>query len=213
MATATTSPAKKGTAQTEAIIGSAAAKLSAGVASLQQAASVIGELAANSQNLSIEVAAKEDKIRELDVEFGEKKRSKEVELKLQVQADVAAVVQKYATDNGYELLASTELARRQETYDKLNDNYQTDLQKGIGAATSAMKTAHAGEIALKEAEFRAKEAQNTATIQSVSQQLQAARDENERLYKQIEAEREASVKRAQASAVGAVNIGTPNGGR
>lgn len=211
--TISSSAQKKGNATTEVIIGSAAAKLTAGVAQLNAAAEVIKGLATQSSNLAIEITSREDRVAQLDIEFKEKKRSKEVELALEVQADRVKVVDAYVKEHGKVLLSQDEVDRQNDELSTLKSNFSEEVSKGINAATANMKRQHESELALKDAQFRAQEAENKSRITSLEQQLESAREETKRAWTALDEERKAGVQRAQAQGQATVNVGTPSNGR
>ena len=85
MASKTT--AKKASQSTEIVLGQAAQQIAKGVSELKSASETIAQLVQASEDLSLQVANKEAQIAELDVQYGEKARQKEVELELNFKAN------------------------------------------------------------------------------------------------------------------------------
>lgn len=202
------STTKSGTAKTETIIGTAATKLNVALKSVIEATAKMAQLTEVSDTLTSQIADKEGKLAALDVQFAEKQRAFEVQLKLDMQDNTASVVTTYLASTG-------KVAVDKGTYDELQaemklllaDN-KSEIDKAVAVATNSMKSRHESDMALKEAQFKMQEASNTAKIQSLQEQIVALTKDRDMWKASLDAEREAGIKRAQAGAIGSVNVGT-----
>jgi hypothetical protein len=82
-----------------------------------------------------------------------------------------------------------------------------NIQKAVNAATGAMQKEHNNATALAKMEFEKKEAENTAKITQLTEQVKFLQEQVGYWKKALEDEREAGVKRAQASSIGTLNVG------
>ena len=71
MAVTTKTTVKKGNASTEVVLGQAAQQITKAVSELATATATIGKLAAQAEELTLQVSNKEDEIAALDVKFTE----------------------------------------------------------------------------------------------------------------------------------------------
>lgn len=202
--------AKKVNATTEAILGAAAAKFTQSAANLKSLINSAGEvletLGDKESELSISIVAKTDALALLDVEYAEKRRTQGVTLKLEEQADIAAVAKKYADANGKTIIDTDVLNAQQGEFEDLKVNFKDKVRAEAQAAIVAATSSHRQELALQEANFKATQATTQASITSLQGQLDATVKENARLYVQIDEERKASIERAKAQGSSVVNV-------
>lgn len=207
MATETkASPKKKGTSKTEAIIGSGASALNTAVNALAKAVVELQKLPEESDRLTLLIADKEAKLEELVVQFDEKKRSLLVDLDLSMKENTKALVEGHLQALGFIAVEQSAYSNLHTELQLLKDQKDREVAKEVAIATNAMKAKHDADLRVLHAEFGQKEATNTATIQSLSQQLALVKQQNDELFKQLNAERQAGTDRAKANAVGAINV-------
>jgi hypothetical protein len=200
---------KKGSLATDAILGQGAASLTKAVSEMRTAASAIEKLAADSEQLTLEVASKQEQIDQLAVEYAEKLRQADLDLDLKVKANEDRV----AT----EILAKTQkVAVKQADYTALQNELNTvkaDQERTIkaaeGKAEGIAKSKYEGEAKLAAATFAAEAASDKAKITSLTEKVSFLESQISKWEGALTAERTASVERAKASAIGSVNLTAP----
>lgn len=207
MAEGTKAPAKKGNKTTEIIIGAGAAKLVTAVAALNTVVEVIGKLPQQAQENVILITDLEDKIGGLKQDLANQIAQNKIEVAQAYEADKRSFVNKWLAENNMTCLETSELNEMkndlEEATTKMNDN----IQKAVGAATGSLKKEHENELKMKTLEFEKKEADNLATIKQNGETIKFLNEQVGFWKKALEDEREAGVKRAQASSIGTLNVG------
>lgn len=190
---------QKKSVSTEPVIGQAAVELKKSAVAAQNAVALIDGLEERAEGLQITISSKEDRIKELDITYTEMKRQKDVELALDIKANKDKAVADVLTANGMVAVSQASLDKMKKDFSDLQDNFETKVDDTVKKVSGAMAGNYENKAKLMDAEFKAKEAQNIASIESLTRQVTAMQAENTRLYKAIEDEREASIKRAQAA--------------
>jgi len=203
----TKTPKAKGNKTTEAIIGSAALKLGSAVKSLTDAFKAAEGLEQLVEEGTLKVTNLESNIAELQNKLKQDKANASFELELAYKTDEKAFADKYLVDNGLKAVAESEwnnlnsqLKNVQETFDK---RVSEETHKAIGAITKD----HKNEMTIKEMEYRNKEAENLAAINQLKDKVAFLEDQVESWKAALDAERQAGVERAKASAIGTLNVG------
>lgn len=191
----------KGTQKTEAIIGTAATKLSAAVKGIQEAAQTATKLEEQLTAYNLQVSDLEGKIAGLETEYSNKKQQHEIELGLQFKAAQKQFAQSFLNENGMIAVIVEEDNKVKEELAALKQNYKQDVQAQVAAATNSIQKEVDNKIKLLESEYKAKEAGNIAEIANLKSQLAFANSMAEKWEAQLKDEREASVKRSANSAV------------
>ena len=206
MASKTT--AKKASQSTEIVLGQAAQQIAKGVSELKSASETIAQLVQASEDLSLQVANKEAQIAELDVQYGEKARQKEVELELNFKANSERVVNEFLTANGKTSITKTDLANLQKELETTKANAEAETKKAVAAATATLKAQYESDIKLMQSENKAVAAENASKIGTLAEKNKFLEEQVTKLYTQLDAERAAGIERAKASAVGQITVGT-----
>ena len=204
MASKTT--AKKASQSTEIVLGQAAQQIAKGVSELKSASETIAQLVQASEDLSLQVANKEAQIAELDVQYGEKARQKEVELELNFKANSERVVNEFLTANGKTSITKSDLANLQKELADTKANADAETKKAVAAATATLKSQYESEIKLMQSENKAVAAENASKIGTLTEKNQFLEAQVTKLYQQLDAERAASIERAKAGSVGSINV-------
>jgi len=204
MASKTT--AKKASQSTEIVLGQAAQQIAKGVSELKSASETIAQLVQASEDLSLQVANKEAQIAELDVQYGEKARQKEVELELNFKANSERVVNEFLTANGKTSITKTDLANLQKELETTKANAEAETKKAVAAATATLKSQYESDIKLMQSENKAVAAENASKIGTLTEKNQFLEAQVTKLYQQLDAERAASIERAKAGSVGSINV-------
>ena len=192
---------KKGTQKTELIIGTAATKLAAAVANIKGAVETATQLEQQLTDYNLKVSDLEGKIAGLEQEYANKKQQAEIDLGLQFKAAKQNFAKSFLTENGMIAVVVEEDNKVKEELASLKKSFEDEVTKRVSAATNSIQSSVNNKIALLESEYKAKEAGNLAKIENLTAQLEFANQMAAKWEKQLNDEREASVKRASASAV------------
>jgi len=200
---------KKKTVSSEAIVGSAAITLNRAVTAAQEAITKLATLSSEAEDKQFAIAELEAKTAELTVQFNEKKRAGQVEVDLEIKAYKLDAAKTIATANGFVLVDA-------EVNNKLRDDYNklvTDFDKKVATDTNIklgfIQKDYDNRIALAEANAKAAAAQLNSDLVTARGQIKFLEEQIVMWKGQLEAERNAGVSRAQAGAVGTINLSAP----
>jgi chromosome segregation ATPase len=206
-----TTKAKKTSLTSEATIGQAGNFLKKALGDLTTTVQTLQGLEEKSEELGLQIANKEAQIEELNVKFAEKERQMQLDLDLKMKGNAEKVVLEYLTTNQKTAVPNTDLGAMKKQLETLEKNYQNDVTKAAESARTEAARNYENQINLKTAEFKASEAQNTAEIKNLQNHVNFLEDQVENWKGQLVAERDASIARAKASQVGAINVSSPGG--
>jgi hypothetical protein len=209
MATPKSTPARKASANTEVVLGQAAAQIAKAVNELKAATATVSTLSDQSEQLTMLVANKEEAISALEVEYAEKRRQADVELDLSFRANQERVVTQWLTTNGYTSIATSELTTLRSDLDTARTNTESTVKKEVATIVATLKTQYENEIKLIHSENKAVAAENAAKIGTLATQNKFLEEQVTKLYLQLDAERAAGIERAKAGSVGSINV-TPS---
>lgn len=201
---------KKGTTSTELVLGQAAQQITKAVSELALATSTIGKLAAQAEELTLQVANKEEAIAALDVQFSEKERQLNVDLDLSFKSNTDRVVTEFLRSTGKEAIMSTELSTLRNELAETKTNADSQTKKEVASAVAAIKSQYENDIKLIHSENKAIFAENASKIGVLAEKNKFLEDQVTKLYLQLDAERNAGIERAKAGSVGSINIGDGN---
>jgi hypothetical protein len=207
---ATKPTVKKASTSTEIVLGQAAQQIAKGVSELKSASETISQLVKASEDLSLQVANKETQIADLDVQFAEKARQKEVELDLNFKASQDRVVTNYLTENGKVAISKTDLANLQKELADTKANAEAVTKKEVAIVSASLKSQYENEIKLIQSENNTKSVENASKIGTLTEQKNFLETQVAKLYQQLDAERAAGIERAKAGSVGSINVGSDN---
>lgn len=197
---------KKGNSQTELIIGSAVNEFKKVIANVENATKKVGELAAEAEKQQGIIAQREDQIKELDVQFAEAKRQKEVQMSVELKENEKKTVDEILARQGLVAISKTEHEKLTTDAAKIKAEVEAESKKELAIVTNSMKSKHENEMALAKAEFEKTQATTAADLANSAKQI-AFLNEQVGMWKgALDAERTASVERAKASAIGTVSI-------
>ena len=209
MATPKSTPARKASANTEVVLGQAAAQIAKAVNELKAATATVSTLSDQSEQLTMLVANKEEAISALEIEYAEKRRQADVELDLSFRANQERVVSQWLTSNGYTSIATSELTTLRSDLETARTNTEATVKKEVASVVSTLKTQYDNEIKLIHSENKAIAAENAAKIGTLATQNKFLEEQVTKLYLQLDAERAAGIERAKAGSVGSINV-TPS---
>jgi len=200
-------PVKKGTIGTEVIIGQSAVALKKVVGDITAAVGLItDDLVEKAENLSAQIADKEAKIVDLDVEFAEKRRQAEVSLDIALQSNADAKVTSILTSQGKIAVSRVDFDSLNNTLSSLKDKFDSEVRKAEQTAFGIAKKELEQSLKNKDLEFAAKKAQNEAELSQKDAQIKFLNEQVTMWKSALDSERTAGVERAKASSIGAVNI-------
>lgn len=206
MATPKSTPAKKASANTEVVLGQAAAQIAKAVNELKAATATVSTLSEQSEQLTLLVANKEEAISALEVEYAEKRRQADVELDLSFKANQERVVNTWLTSNGYTSIPTSELTSLRSELETARTNTNDTVKKEVATVAATLKTQYENEIKLIHSENKAIAAENAAKIGTLATQNKFLEEQVTKLYLQLDAERAAGIERAKAGSVGSINV-------
>ena len=211
MATKTTpsaTPARKGSASTEVVLGQAAQKISKAVAELNSAADTVNKLVSKSEELTLQVANKETQIAELHVQFEEKARQAEVEFELTMKANAEKLVTDYLREGGKVAVSTSDLEALKQELTAVKNGAEAETNKAVAIVANTLKSQYESEVKLLQSENRAVAVENTSKIAVLEDKNKFLDQQVTKLYAQLDAERAAGTERARAGSVGAINFGS-----
>jgi chromosome segregation ATPase len=200
---------------TEVVLGRAAQSLSKAVAEAKVTFEQLNTLESKAEELTLKVANKEEELANIEVQIAEKERQAKVELEVRLKENAIRTASEVLAGQGKVAINSTELNDLRDELTQLKSDFATQVRAEIGKAEGIAKSRYESELKLKDAEFKAKEASNTAEIESLKKEVTSLKEQSAKWEQALSAERQASIERAKASAIGTIQVGsdTANGRR
>lgn len=192
--------AKPGTpaAKTEATIGAAAKALAKAAKDAEKVIAQVNETAALAEQLTEDIATKQAQLEVLTDQYVEKERQAKIDLGLVIQEKKGEAVDTFLKAIGREAVDTAEYAKLKADKTKLETEFNKAVEeetKGIRASESAKYTS---QLSLNTAETKATNAVMAAELNAAKDKITFYAGEVEALRKQLNDEREARVKEAQA---------------
>lgn len=203
------SSAKKATANTEIVLGAAAQQITKAVNELNNACKTISQLTTQSEELTLLVANKEEAITNLETQFSEKERQLKVDLDLSFKSNTERVVTNYLNSVGQTAISTSELNALRTELETVMASTEETVRTEVASAVSRIKTQYEAEIKLLHSDNKAVAAENSAKIGTLTSQNTFLQEQVDKLYEQLNAERQAGIQRAQSSSVGTINLSAP----
>lgn len=197
----------------EASYAAATRKLASTVNEIQVVVNNLNNLSATSEDLSDAIASKEERIKSLDGEYAEKRRSHNVEFELKVKEDGLKVAENILASQSLVAVPKHELEGLRKDFTDLQTGFDDKVKAEVGKATGIVKSHFESTQKLLEAQFQTKEAENIASIKSLNVQVIDLKNQVEMWKAQLNDERKASVDRAKAGQIGTLNVGSQGPGR
>lgn len=203
--------AAKKSDNTDAVISSAAAALVKATANLQEAFKSLDGLNETAETLTRDIAAKKAEVAGLDEQYQIKARQAEVDFNLKLQETKDKTVTEYLKSVGKEAVESAAYKALQTDLAKSISERDAEIKKAVAIENSRLTRDFTSEKALLQSQFETSTVKQVAQIESLQKENASLTAQVTQLFKQIDAERAAGIERAKASAIGSVNVGTPNG--
>ena len=83
---------------------------------------------------------------------------------------------------------------------------EKEVSAAVAVVTNKLKSEHEATIKLIEAEHKSTTIENSSKISTLEEKNGFLQSQVDKLYEQLNAERDASIERAKAGAVGAINV-------
>src|ERR1700748_2372068 len=186
---------KKTSHTTEVVLGAASSSLRKGITELKEAAEHLESLHLKSDDLQLQVVAKEGQIEELSIAFAEKLRAHEVEFGLKVKENSLKVVEDTLSLHHLVAVPKQELELLKQEVQEWGVKFEDKVNEKVKASSGAIAGTFDQKTKLLEAEYKAKEAQNLASIESLKSQVTSLEGQIAVWKTQLDAERDASVQR------------------
>lgn len=194
---------------TEIVLGSAAQTIKKAILELNSAVESVKTLDAKGEELTLLVSNKEGAIAELEVTFQEKERQMSLDLDLKMKGSAERTVNEYLSTNGKIAISVQDYNGLKNELAELKANFEKNLNAEIGKAKGMADSRAEQATKLLQAEFNAKEAGNTAQIKSLTEKVTFLEAQGAKWEAALAEERKAGVQRAQAGAIGSVNVTAP----
>jgi hypothetical protein len=202
--------AKTKSDNTDVVISFAAAALVKATASIQEAFKSIDGLNETAEALTRDIAAKKAEVASLTEQYQTKYRQAEVDFNLKLAEKKDATVAEYLKSVGKEAVESAAYRALQTDLAKSISERDTEVKRAVAIENSRLTRDFASEKALLESQFQTSTVKQVAQIEALQKENTSLTAQVAQLFKQIDAERAAGIERAKASAIGSVNVGTPN---
>lgn len=201
---------KKGTKESELVIGSAANAIKKSLDDLKKAVDTVSELGTQAENYQALIVQREERIKEIDQEYSEKRRAANVAFDLDMKADQEKAIEEVLSKGSKVAIDDSELTDLRTKAQKNEEEMKREISSAVHAATGSMKKDHDNAMALRAAEVKAEQAENAAKINALTAQVSYLEKENKSWQDALAAERTASVERSKANAIGSINVGGPS---
>lgn len=199
---------KKGTAATEVVIGSAAGKLGKAINSIKEVAAEVNGLAAIAEEQQGIIAQREERIKDLDVEYAEARRQKSVELELTIREDEKTAVETILSKQNKVAVPADEYAMLKSDMEKVKAEAENETSSAVAIERNSLTREHNNAVALLKAGFEKDQATTQAQLSNAQSQITFLTEQVALWKSAVDAERAAGVERAKASSIGTVSIGT-----
>lgn len=199
----------KGTKVTESIIGAASNKMVSATKALNDAVAQAVKLSSTMDENALKIADQEEKLTNLQTEYSNKRAQGKIDLDLAFKADQKTFVDKYLSENGLCSVPTDEYSELKLVNGEWETKFEEKVREETSRAYANAKRDSENEKKLLDAQYQAKEAQNLAEIKNLQSQLSFASQQAKQWETQLNAERQASVERAKAGAVGNINVTSP----
>lgn len=200
-----TSP--KGSLTSEVVIGRAGSKLKSAVEGLRAAVGEINSLSERAEELQAVIGKREEQIANLDTEYSEKKRAADANLEIEVKKAKRVVVDTFMDNQGLIAVDAEEYQSKLSRLAEIEKNFKADLDKEVAKEKAILTARFEADKKLAEATHSANVAAVNAELNQKNAQIEFLNEQVKGWKDALDSERNASVERAKASAIGSVNIG------
>lgn len=203
----TTTTTRKASASTEIVLGQAAQKIAKAVLELNSATETVNKLVSQAEEMTLQVANKENQIAELVIEYQEKSRQAEVEFNLAIKSNQNDVVNSVLRANGQEAVSSDELRKLSLELQATKENAEAETKKQVQIVSASLKSGFENDLRFIQSENKAVAAENSSKIGVLVEKNNFLEEQVTKLYHQLDAERAAGIERAKAASIGSISVG------
>lgn len=206
-------PAKKavGNKNTEILLGKAAVGIATSYKGLQTFMNEFANLENRIPECTLEISNLEDQIGGLKNELENSKNQNKLELELQFKADRASFANVYLAENNLVSISKAELDKLRTDLMKATTEQDKAVNAAVGAVTAKLTAEAKAATTIAEMQHKTNEATNLAKIAQMEDKIIFLTEQVEMWKGALDSEREAGVKRAQASSIQNLNVGNGNG--
>lgn len=144
------------------------------------------------------IATKEAELSALEQTFAEAKRQRQVDFELDLRADQLSKIAEVLSNQGRVAISTTELNELRTQLNTLTGNFNDKLASEVAAVKQAAEASKAAAIRQKELELAATNAEIKAQVTSLNERNALLQKQIDDYKVQIQQDREARVKEAQA---------------
>jgi hypothetical protein len=202
--------AKTKSDNTDAVISSAAAALVKATANIQEAFKSLDGLNETAETLTREIATKKAEIESLTEAYQTKARQAEVDFNLRLQEKKSETINTYLKSIGQEAVESAAYKALQNELAAVKQERDAEIKKAVSIEQNRLLREYTAEKSLLISQNETATAKQLAQIESLTERNGALNNEIAKLFREIEAQRALTAEVAKASAIGSVNVGTPN---
>lgn len=198
--------APKGNKTTELIIGQAAQKLVQALKAQKEAADIVGGLEAKVEESTLKLVNLEEQIANKEQELKNAAAQNKISIQQAFDADKETFVKGYVMEKGLTVVAASEVQQLKNDLQAAKTDVEQQISKEVGKQLGIAKSQHESALKVAQLEYNAKEAANVAEITQLKSQVTFLQEQSNMWKTQLDSERQASVQRAQAGAIGAINV-------
>ena len=196
-----------GNKTTEILIGSSVAKLQMAVKGIHEAAELAKGLGTLVDEGTLKVTNLEQEIADLQQDLINKKAQARIELEQQFKQDQAELAQSYLDRQGKMAIDADDYNNLREQLANLKANKDKEIAAEVGKAKGMMEANYANQKKIYELEATTKEAEKTAQIKQLEQQVVFLNKQVADWQQAVASERAAGIERSKHGAVGTINVG------
>jgi hypothetical protein len=206
MANPKATTARKTNVATETVIGASAQALSKAVSEFKSAISHVDGLEDRAAELSLQVANKTAEVEGLDTIYSEKLRQKEVEFGLQFKENSEKVVNDHLATSGKIAISKADFQALQSDLEAARANTKKEVDAATAIVGNTLKSQYEAAAKLAEANHKTDTIESKSQIASLTEKNEFLEKQNNQLIEQLNAERQASIERAKAGAIGTISV-------
>lgn len=158
------------------------------------------------EDLTQDIAEKEQALNQLDTKFQEESRRRQVELELDFKEREASKVDQILKAQGKQAVNAGEYTVLVDSFTALKTEFSKRLEEEAGKIRGMESAKTASAIKQAQLELQVKEAANTAAITSLTEKNSLLAEQVKDYKGQLDAEREARVQEARARGTAMVTV-------
>jgi hypothetical protein len=197
---------RKTNVATETVIGASANALAKATAEFKAAIAHVDGLEDRAAELSLQVANKTSEIEDLNTIYAEKLRQKEVEFGLQFKENSEKVVSDHLATSGKIAISKAEFQTLQSDLETARANTKKEVDAATAIVGNTLKSQYEAAAKLAEANHKTDTIESKSQIASLTEKNEFLEKQNNQLIEQLNAERQASIERAKAGAIGTISV-------